>query len=392
MRPLITSILDNDMYAFTQHQAIIHTFPTAYVEYPLIIRDKNCKFPKGFGEELNRQIFLLDSLKLSTKEESYLRALNLFLPTYIEYLKAFRYNSNNVYVIQHEDNTLEVYIRGYWTRTKLYEVPILAIISELYFIMTGQIVDINSGMENLKVEEKRELFIQNKVNHIDFGTRRRYSWENQNRVIRILKNSEYFKGTSNVFFAMIHGVKPLGTQAHEWIMAHGALYGYKVANEMAMKNWVNVWQGKLGIALTDTYTLDNFLLSFNELYARIYDGTRQDSGDPYIYTDKMLKHYDYIKVKSQYKSITYSNALDHIEAININSYMPNEINKDFGIGTKFTCDLTGIKPMNIVIKLSKIKVNPSQSMIHCIKLSDDMGKVTGNIDEINNCKYQLNIK
>jgi nicotinic acid phosphoribosyltransferase len=46
-----------------------------------------------------------------------------------------------------------------------------------------------------------------------------------------------FMLNTQVYLALKYGLKPIGTIAHEWIMAVGATYGYKGVNSKAMDLW-----------------------------------------------------------------------------------------------------------------------------------------------------------
>jgi nicotinate phosphoribosyltransferase len=223
----------------------------------------------------------------------------------------------------------------------------------------------------------------------DFGTRRRFSFENQERVVNELKSfgSTNFVGTSNVYFAMKYDVTPIGTHAHEWFMYHAAHYGYKFANKMAMENWVRTYRGDLGIALSDTFTTDVFFNSFDTKFAKLFDGVRHDSGDPLVFADKTIAHYAKLRIDPMSKTIVFSDALNPEAVETITKYCRGRIKISFGIGTNFTNDV-GAKPLNIVIKLIEAKPE-GQEWVSMVKLSDEPGKYTGKSQEIDLCKKVL---
>jgi len=387
--PIIQSILDTDLYKFTMMFAVLQKFPGLRVKYRFKDRNKQV-YPKDFGYELARQISLMSSLTLTPEEEEFLQAKVKFLPqAFVDFLKGYRFDPSEVAITQHGDGTLDIEIEGLWYHTILWEVPILAIISELFFKMTGQMPEIELLSEH-DVAKVTKLQAHN-AHFSDFGTRRRYSYANQDRIIQLFSRvaDHHFTGTSNVHFAHKYNINVMGTLAHEWIMAHGALYGYRMANKLAMENWVDVYQGDLGMALTDTYTSDNFLQSFDMKYSKLFDGVRQDSGDPYEYADKFIAHYLKLKTEPLLKTIIFSNALDVDTACDIKEYCVGKIKSAFGIGTHFTNDV-GVKPMNIVIKLSAVLIN--DIWYDCVKLSDDEGKNTGFDEELHLCRETLKIK
>jgi len=239
---------------------------------------------------------------------------------------------------------------------------------------------------------KIKLFKMNNVYYADFGTRRRFSYGNQREVVHQMANeigNHNFVGTSNVHFAHLFNIKPIGTHAHEWFSFHAAKYGYKMANYLAMENWTDVYRGNLGIALPDTFTTDVFFRSFDKKFAKLYDGVRQDSGKPNIFADKTLAHYKKLDIDPLSKTIIFSDSLNTEKAIAITDYCREKIKSSCGIGTFFTNDV-GVTPLNMVIKMTEAKPE-GEDWHHVIKLSDDEGKNTGDKKEIEIAKHVLNI-
>lgn len=385
---IIKSLLDSDLYKFTMQNAILQKFPRLYVRYSFTDRNKTV-YPYGFANAVQEEINLMKNLQLDPSEIYFLFATRFLPPSYVDFLKGYRYNPAEVSVTQDKENHLHIEIEGYWYRTVLWEVPILAIVSELFYKKTNQIIDITAfntqDLCKLRKMEKHNAYFS------EFGTRRRYSFENQNRLISLFKTAgnHCFVGTSNVYLAYKYGIKAIGTMAHEWIMAHGALYGYRMANPLAMNNWSDVYNGDLGIALPDTFTTDVFLRTFDTKSAKLFDGMRQDSGDPYEFADKAVNHYKEKTIDPMSKTSVFSNALTIDESIEIKEYCVGKIKSSFGIGTHLTNDVE-VKAMNIVMKLSAVKVN--NIWIPAIKLSDDIGKNMGGSEEMDLCKRMLRIK
>ena len=202
---------------------------------------------------------------------------------------------------------------------------------------------------------------------------------------------ELFPGTSNVYLAFLYDLTPLGTEAHEWFMFHGAKYGFQQANELGLKHWSDVYQGDLGTALCDTFTTEAFLKSFNKKYAKLYDGVRQDSGDVYEFANKVIDHYKKLGIDPLSKTIIFSDSLDSEKAKEINHWCNGKIKCSFGIGTNLSNDV-GVTPLNMVIKMTATKPTDEDGWIPTIKLSDTAGKHTGDKKMIETCKYLLNIK
>lgn len=389
---IIKSILDTDLYKLTMQNAVIQCFPRQVVRYKFNDRNK-LSYPNGFDKDVMEEVVKMNSLQLTKDEKNWLtKSLGKFLPpTYIEFLNGFRFDSNEVKVSLDKDNKLNVEIEGYWFRTILWEVPLMAIISELYFKKTGQHVNINHIDFKYYDLSKLEKMIFHNAYFADFGTRRRYSFENQDRIVELFKNNgnHVFVGTSNVYLAYKHNIKPVGTHAHEWFMTIASIYGYKVANKMGLRYWQDVYKGDLGTALTDTFTTDSFFKSFDNVLSRQFDGVRHDSGCPFEFTDKVVKHYKSMNIDPMSKTIIFSDGLDSKVATDIKEYCVGKIKSSFGIGTNLTNDV-GVKPLNIVIKVSEVLVD--DNWVGAIKLSDVKGKNIGDPKEIEICKHQLNIK
>lgn len=274
----------------------------------------------------------------------------------------------------------------------LWEVPILATVSELTYsakyVMSGTDV-ITKDIICSSLKGKVQLSNLNHLPFSEFGTRRRYSYLVQDTVCEYLaKESQYCTGTSNCHFAMKYGMKPMGTHPHEWFMFHGAQFGYKNANYMALENWVKVYDGDLGIALSDTYTSDIFLKNFSLKQAKLFDGVRHDSGDPFKFATKVIDRYVQLGIDPMTKTIVFSDALTFPKALEIQNYCRNRIKCSFGIGTNLTNDV-GVEPLNIVMKLANCQMTKNTPVYNCVKLSDDAGKHMGKDVEL--CKMDLGL-
>lgn len=383
------SILDNDLYKFSMQYAVIKKFPKALVKYQFFNRN-NTKFPEGFGEELKRRVSEMKGLSLTKEEKTeFQNKVYYFDGPYFDFLSSYRFNPDEVKITQ-IDGFLSIFVEGFYYKTILWEIPLLYMTSQLYYEMTNKKPTKNLDEINRK---KAELLIKHSIFVSEFGARRRYSFDNQDKFLSDMIKYEakkFITGTSNVFFAIKHCLNCIGTQAHEWYSFNGAKYGYYLANVMGMENWVSVYNGNLGIALTDTFTTDVFLQSFDTLFSKLFDGVRQDSGSPFIWTDKIVDHYNKIGIDSKSKVGIYSDGLNLKKAIEIQKYCKGKIKPRFGIGTSFTNDV-GVEPLNIVIKLVEAKPYGFNNWVKCIKLSDDIGKNTGDKDTINLAKKILNL-
>lgn len=309
---------------------------------------------------------------------------------YLDFLEGYHYDPSEVKIIQ-TGSDLSVTVEGLWYRTILWEVPLLALISELHYEMNHMERDSNDVVMS-KTLEKADGLGKLGVNFAEFGTRRRHSYKVQNLVMEALtqKKDSTFIGSSNVHFAMKYGVKPIGTHAHEWFMFHAAEYGFKMANELALEHWVDVYRGDLGVALSDTYTTDVFFQQFDKKFAKLFDGVRHDSGDPLEFADKTIAHYQKHGINPLFKYIIFSDALNLEKVEEITNYCRGKIGISFGIGTNLTNDV-GLKPMNIVMKLIGVQA-PNHDWIPTVKLSDEHGKYTGDPKMIELAKEFLRIK
>ena len=385
----IKSILDSDLYKFTMQNAVMKLFPNIRVKYKFYNRGKT-KFPPGFAEELKKLVKQMESLALTGDEKLFLsnKTGHYLDAVYLNFLEGYRFNSKEVKITQ-EGEDLDIEIHGYMFRTILWEVFLMALICELYFYMTGEEIE-PEEIRDEKVKEKALFLKSNKAYFAEFGARRRYSFENQLRVTKILKEfgGEYFVGTSNVYIAYLLDVNPIGTMAHEFIILHSVLYGFKSANVMALKNWKRVYKGYLGTALSDTYTTEEFLRSFTKEFSELFTGVRQDSGDPIEFAKKMIAHYESLGIDPLTKTIVFSDALDMPKVKEILDFCIGKVKSSFGIGTNFSCDV-GVKPLNIVIKIDAVEINGK--MVYAIKLSDSIGKHTGNKEMIKLCLLTLGL-
>ena len=376
----LVSILDNDFYKFTMQYAAVSLFPDIKAEYKFINRGKH-KYPPGFAEALRSSVNNMTELKLQPEEKEYLRKTCPYLsPAYIDFLAGYKYNPKEVEVSQKGED-LEVRIHGYWFRTILWEVPLLSLISELFYKMTGQQRVDDQEVER-RTTEKINLFNDLGVTVAEFGTRRRHSYEVHQLIAEVLKkrHGKSYIGTSNVHLARLTNVKPIGTHAHEWFMFHGAYYGFKMAGGLGLENWAEVYQGDLGVALSDTYTTDIFFQQFNKKLSKLFDGVRHDSGDPIEFAEKTIAHYKKLGINPLYKFIIFSDGLNPEKVAKITEATKGRIGISFGIGTNLTNDV-GLTPMNIVIKLSSIQ-SKGMDPIPTIKLSDEKGKYTGDPEMI----------
>ena len=389
---IIRSILDTDLYKFTTSYAYSKLYPRAYGQFRFIDRAKT-RYPEGFAELLRQELQQMAELQLTRDEAQFLtRELPYLPPTYIDFVRGFRFDPDEVHISQDEEGQLSIVAEGLLYRVTLWETPILALVSELYYKVLGVEPDLAYAEQSIIAKAQR--LKKEGITFSMFGMRRRFSSDIEDRVTRLLKeySGTNFYGTSNVYFAYKHGLRVSGTHPHEWVQFHGAMFGYKMANYMAMEDWINVYDGDLGTVLTDTYTTDVFMRNFSKKHAMLFTSLRHDSGDPLLFADKVIARYRELRVDPQIKYIIFSDSLDAERAIEIAKHCKGRIGTSFGIGTNFSNDVgAGIQPMNIVMKLWKCKMTEKDKWHPCVKLSDVDGKHTGEPEEIDLAQRTLGL-
>lgn len=371
-------------------QAVLKKYPDAQVTYQFNARRK-AAINDAFKTRVEGVVNSLADLQLTSDESEFLSEKCHFLnPSYLGYLSQYRFNPDEVKIEWGDDlTTTNLNISGPWHRTILWEVPLMAILSESYF----EKVDTNWTLDGQaeKAFDKAKHLTGHHIKFSDFGTRRRRSHDVQDIVVDNLicgSTDNSLMGTSNVYFAMKHGLRPIGTMAHEWIMGISALESLRHANRYALNGWNDVYQGSLGIALTDTFGTDAFFEDFDAILARLFDGVRHDSGDPFEFANKTVQFYKNINIPTKTKTIVFSDSLTVDKAVDLMIHCRKlGIGCAFGIGTHFTNDFFNSPALNMVIKLRSIAKSSSDPFVQVVKLSDDLGKATGDLDALRVAKY-----
>jgi nicotinate phosphoribosyltransferase len=369
---IIESLLDTDLYKFTMMQVVLHHFPGAQVEYVFKCRTPGVELAPH-ADEIRAGIADLCRLRFRDQELAYLRGLRFMKSDFVDFLGLFQFNEKYISVRQvAEEPGVEITIRGPWLHTIMYEIPVLAVVSEVYFRRTQPRPDLAQGRARLqaKIGQVRALDPGFVFRISDYGTRRRFSRTWHDEVIGTFKREipERFAGTSNVWLAMQHGVTPLGTMAHEYMQACQAL-GPRLRDSQiyAFDVWAKEYRGDLGIAISDTYGTDAFLRDFDMYFCKLFDGARHDSGDPIAWGERLIEHYRRNRVDPRTKTLIFSDQLTVPVAIDIARRFQGRALTSFGIGTNLTNDL-GYEPINIVIKMTECNGQP------VAKVSDVPGK------------------
>jgi nicotinate phosphoribosyltransferase len=359
---IIQSLLDTDLYKFTMMQVVQHHFAEAQVEYRFKCRNTNVDL-SPYVAEIEHEIRALCDLRFTRGELEYLRSWRFFKSDFVDLLGLFHLQERFVKVsrIPESPRDIDITIKGPWLHTILFEVPILAIVSEIYYRNTVPRPDFAEGRRRLAAKIALANAVPNADFRIaDYGTRRRFSREWHDEVVRTLKADlgAHFVGTSNVELALDHGLTPLGTMAHEYLQACQAV-GPRLRDSQtfAFNMWAREYRGDLGIALSDVCGMDAFLRDFDLFFCKLFDGVRHDSGDPFEWGEKLIAHYQRMRIDPRTKTLVFSDSLNIPLAIRLYEYFRGRAQTSFGIGTNLTNDL-GYEPLQIVIKMTRCNGQP----------------------------------
>ncbi|MHC9085595.1 nicotinate phosphoribosyltransferase [Luteimonas sp. RIT-PG2_3] len=371
--PVIESLLDTDLYKFTMMQAVLHQHPAAHAQYRFRCRSPGIDLARHI-DAISAEIDHLCTLRMTPGELDYMRGLRFIKPDFVEFLSLFQFQRKHVTLRASAQvpGEIELELSGPWLHTILFEVPLLAIVNEVYFRETQGLADSAEGLRRLR--EKAAL-LRDAVGFedciiTDFGTRRRYSRAWHDELIPHLRDElgDKFFGTSNVHFARKYGLVPQGTMAHEWLQAFQAL-GPRLRDSQvaAFDSWAQEYRGDLGVALTDVIGLDAFLRDFDLYFCKLFDGMRHDSGDPVEWGEKLIAHLTAHRVDPRSKNFVFSDGLDIGKVMQLYAHFKGRCRMSFGVGTHLTNDL-GPEPLQIVLKMVRCNGQP------VAKLSDSPGK------------------
>ncbi|MFQ3226366.1 MAG: nicotinate phosphoribosyltransferase [Lentimonas sp.] len=365
------TLLDNDLYKYTMMQAVWRQYPSAEVRYQFINRRTTDVFTAEAVDLIRQGVADLAACRLTEAELDFMAQLPFMQPDFIAFLRDFQLRAEDVQ-ITFEEGQLALWVAGTWVNAILWEVPLMAIISQAYFEVVDTEWQQDLPAYQARTEVKGQRLTHGGCDFFEFGTRRRRSYATQNAVVAAFKAvGGTCGGTSNLHFAMKHGLNPIGTMAHEWIMGHAGLSNVADANVNALEAWLQVYQGQLDTALTDTYTTDFFLENIRGRLAREYDAMRHDSECPFEFADKILAFYQAEAIDPQTKGIVFSDSLNVDKVLKIEQHVASRTQTWYGIGTHFTNDFEGSHALNIVIKLYEV------NGVKVAKLSDNPIKASG---------------
>ena len=371
---IITSLLDTDLYKFTMMQAVLHQFPSAQVSYKFKCRNAGVNLAP-YVQEIRDEIRSLCSLQFQDAELAWLRSMRFIKSDFVDFLGLFRLNEKYILISALPNGEIDISIQGPWLHTILFEIPVLAIVNEVYFRNTQQVPDFLEGRKRL--DQKVQALHAERLSDLkiaDYGTRRRFSKSWHEELLRVLTSklgtgaTGQFAGTSNALFAMKLGLTPLGTMAHEYLQACQAL-GPRLRDSQVFgfETWAREYRGDLGIALSDVYGIEPFLRDFDMYFCKLFDGARHDSGDPFTWGERMIEHYRKNRVDPLTKTLIFSDGLTVEKTIALYQQFRGRCQLAFGIGTNLTNDL-GYEPLQIVIKMTECNGQP------VAKLSDTPSK------------------
>ena len=395
---IIQSLLDTDLYKFTMMQVVLHHFPGARVEYRFKCRNPGIDLAR-FADEVREEVRHLCSLQFTETELAYLSSMRFIKSDFVDFLGLFRLNEKYIRIVPHPSGELEIGIEGPWLHTILFEIPVLAIVNEVYFRNTQKHPDFDEGRRRLetKITQLQSAGLGD-LKIADYGTRRRFAKGWHEEVLQTLTSRlgavvappppsttvpvqvpvaaptpvpgrpAQLAGTSNVLFAMKLGLIPLGTMAHEYLQACQAL-GPRLRDRQifGFESWAREYRGDLGIALSDVYGMSAFLRDFDLYFCKLFDGARHDSGDPFQWGERMLAHYVANRVDPRTKTLIFSDGLTVPRTIELYHQFRGRCQLAFGIGTNLTNDI-GCEPLQIVIKMLRCNGQP------VAKLSDTPSK------------------
>ncbi len=371
LEPIVLSLLDTDLYKFNMDQVIFHKHTDLSGEYYFRCRNEGVVFTREMFEEINAQIDHLCTLTFTKEELDYLRSIRFIKSDYVEFLRLWRPIRDYVETALNEDGTMDIVVRGPLFSAMQFEIYLLEIVNEVYFRMKYDYATLRASAEE-RLNQKIADFQSGKYTFqfAEFGSRRRLSREWEEVVVRrLVQETNNCVGTSNVYFAMKYGIKPIGTYAHEFVQMYQGIDSIPLAftNHYALEDWYDEYRGDNGTALTDTITTDIFLLDFNRAMVNNFTGVRHDSGDPFSWGDRMIAHYEKYDADPKQKLLLFSDSLDFDKAQALYDYFKDRAKVSFGIGT-FCSNDTCAEPLNIVIKLQYVNGRA------VAKLSDTPGK------------------
>jgi len=402
---IVTHITDTDAYTFSCLYYILQTYPRAEVQYTFFDRNGTC-YPQGFAQMLQQQVEGMRQVVITDDEVAFMRRKMYYLPEwFFTFLKGYRFSPEEVSISQDAEGHLSITVQGKWYSTIMWEMPLLATISELMHQINGDHDRYDAALEQQRTRDKAVRALSAGLVISDFGVRRRFSLAHQDMVVATFKQvaseggytdasgnfvpwTGSFPGTSSVYLAMKYDLTPIGTMSHQIIEFEENVSGVFECNFNVMRKFSDVYDGDNGIYLYDCFGDKVFFSNLSKRMAMMYKGLRVDSGSEEEQLEKIIAKYQSLGIDPASKQVVFSNGLNIDRAIELHQYTAGRMQDSYGIGTHLTCDITGCKPMNIVIKLTRSRITELREWHDCVKLSCDKGKTLGNPDK---CRYLLSL-
>ncbi|HCG9608549.1 TPA: nicotinate phosphoribosyltransferase [Vibrio parahaemolyticus] len=384
---IIQSALDFDVYKVNMMSAVAALYPDAMVSYKFIVRSE-----EDLSEllpEVKAEVLKLQDVRFTEDEIAYMKYVAPYLkPEFVEALRHFRFNPQSDVSFHNKtmsdgSSQLRITINGLWKETILYETIIMSIVSEVRSRQRWSDIpfeQFQTVLEDKVRYLKAELERRNITNFkfADMSTRRRFSFQAQRTMLEYLSKElpQCLTGTSNYHLARELDLTPIGTVAHEWFMGHQALVNVRDSQKIALQRWQKMFNGALGIALTDTIGIDAFLKDFDEELSNAYVGVRHDSGCPFTWGEKMIAHYESLGIDPMTKTLVFTDGLNFEQALDICEHFQGRVQVSFGIGTSLANDMgnyvndqgEAYQPLSIVIKMVTCNGSP------VAKISDEPEK------------------
>ncbi|BDP37255.1 TPA: nicotinate phosphoribosyltransferase [Vibrio parahaemolyticus] len=384
---IIQSALDFDVYKVNMMSAVAALYPDAMVSYKFIVRSE-----EDLSEllpEVKAEVLKLQDVRFTEDEIAYMKRVAPYLkPEFVEALRHFRFNPQSDVSFHNKtmsdgSSQLRITINGLWKETILYETIIMSIVSEVRSRQRWSDIpfeQFQTVLEDKVRYLKAELERRNITNFkfADMSTRRRFSFQAQRTMLEYLSKElpQCLTGTSNYHLARELDLTPIGTVAHEWFMGHQALVNVRDSQKIALQRWQKMFNGALGIALTDTIGIDAFLKDFDEELSNAYVGVRHDSGCPFTWGEKMIAHYESLGIDPMTKTLVFTDGLNFEQALDICEHFQGRVQVSFGIGTSLANDMgnyvndqgEAYQPLSIVIKMVTCNGSP------VAKISDEPEK------------------
>lgn len=395
LEPIITSLIETDLYKLNMWQVFLHQFNKDKVVWAFKCRNPGVKFTPEMVAEIRKQIDFYCTLRFTEDELQYLQKnLPWLTEDFIDYLRHWSPRRDEIFINEgdvqpYNDCGLAIETRGFQVNVSQYEIPILAIVNEVYFAFTYGV-----GAKDIAFQKRTmQKFEDLKAGKYDigffseFGLRRRYSKKMQDWLINFIVDQKIsgFVGTSNVYLAKKYSVKCAGTMAHECMMTRitDPQYNPAYVNSRVMEMWVKEFGIDNGIFLTDAIGRAPFLLDFNKTYATLFSGVRHDSGDPIEWGEDIIAHYNKLGIDPLTKTLLFSDALDFERATKIKKHFDGRCRIAFGIGTYLSNDC-GVPALNIVMKVKECNGFPT------CKLTDNPEKAMGDPEFIGYVQRSVN--